>query len=95
MFSLPVTCQSSIQKAKCVIILTGRCLIHLNWSQVEPASSSGASIQQWISRWAHTVTNQTVIERMFALIVYHIDFIPSIKALQQQLDDIQVAVPGS
>lgn len=56
---------------------------------------SGASIQQGISRWAHTVTNQTVIERMFALIVYHIDFIPSIKALQQQLDDIQVAVPGS
>lgn len=32
---------------------------------------------------------------MFTPIAHHIDFIPSIKALQQQLDGIQVVVPGS
>lgn len=28
-------------------------------------------------------------------IAHHIDFIPSIKALQQQLDSVQLVVPGS
>lgn len=32
---------------------------------------------------------------MFMLIAHRIDFIPSIKALQQQLDGVQVVVPGS
>lgn len=55
-------------------------------SKVEPPSSSGLATEYTLSQ---------SIERMFTLIAYHIDFIPSIKALQQQLDGIQVVVPGS
>ena len=49
-------------------------------------SSSGLATEHTLSQ---------TIERMFTLIVYHIDFIPSIKALQQQLDGFQLVVPGS
>lgn len=55
-------------------------------SEVEPPSSGGLATEHTRSR---------TIQRMFTLIAHHIDFIPSIKALQQQLDGIQVIVPGS
>lgn len=55
-------------------------------SKVEPPSSSGLATEHTLSQ---------TIESMFTVIAYHIDFIPIFKALQQQLDSIQVVVPGS
>lgn len=40
-------------------------------------------------------TEHTQLKGMFAVIAYRIDFIPSIKVQQQQLDGVQVAVTGS
>lgn len=56
---------------------------------------SGATMRRRISHWANTVPNQTVWQRrVLTLIIYRIDFIPCIKAQQQQLHGIHVAVPG-
>lgn len=52
-------------------------------STVEPPSSSGLTAEH--TQW----------KGMFASIAYHIDFIPSIKVLQQQLEGVQVAATGS
>lgn len=54
-----------------------------NTSTMEPPSSGGLA------------TEHTQLKGMFAVIAYHIDFIPSIKVQQQQMDGVQMAVTGS